>query len=96
MKSLIRPDDIDTLFWQLNAKPEALALSQTVVPDAHPQSRLISYIFDSFWLIISIGNAADSQAQHHIALISVLDVLRDAASLLVSTGRCKKVPLTIN
>ncbi len=96
MKSLMRPDDVDTLFWQLSAKPDALALSEPVVPNPRPQSRLIPYIFDSFWLIISIGNALDSQAQHHIALISVLDVFRDAANLLVSTGRCNKDMLTIN
>lgn len=90
MRALIRPSDVDILFWQLSARPEALATSEAVVPDAHPNSRLTPYIFDSFWLIISIGNASDSQAQHHIALISVLNVFRDSAKLLVSAARCNK------
>ncbi|KAL4924741.1 uncharacterized protein BDV17DRAFT_295108 [Aspergillus undulatus] len=70
MKSLIRPEDIDTLFWQLSARPEALALSDVVVPDALPQHK-----------------ARESLPQHHLALISILDVFRDAADLFADDTR---------
>ncbi|BCS17579.1 uncharacterized protein APUU_10407S [Aspergillus puulaauensis] len=70
MRALIRPSDVDVLFWQLSARPEALATSEAVVPDAHPNS-----------------NASDSQAQHHIALISVLNVFRDSAKLFAGDTR---------
>ncbi|KAL2871566.1 uncharacterized protein BJX67DRAFT_377327 [Aspergillus lucknowensis] len=38
MKSLIQPEDIDTLFWRLSARPQALALSDPIVPNAHPSN----------------------------------------------------------
>ncbi|KAL4786020.1 hypothetical protein BJX76DRAFT_148052 [Aspergillus varians] len=70
MKALIRPEDVNTLFWQLSARPEALVLSDTIVPDSHPQD-----------------NTPESNPQHHTALISVLDVFRDAANLFADDTR---------
>ncbi|RDW72646.1 uncharacterized protein DSM5745_07818 [Aspergillus mulundensis] len=35
MKSLIQPEDIDTLFWHMSARPEALTLTDLIVPDTH-------------------------------------------------------------
>ncbi|KAL3466837.1 hypothetical protein BJX64DRAFT_274224 [Aspergillus heterothallicus] len=37
MRSLLEPEDIDTLFWHMSARPEALLLSSPIVPDVHPQ-----------------------------------------------------------
>ncbi|KAL4912224.1 hypothetical protein BDW62DRAFT_195151 [Aspergillus aurantiobrunneus] len=70
MKSLIRPEDIDTLFWQLGARPAALTLSDAIVPDAHPPS-----------------NVPEGQLQHHTALISILGIFRDVASLFANDTR---------
>ncbi|KAL4963931.1 uncharacterized protein BDV14DRAFT_201415 [Aspergillus stella-maris] len=38
IKALIHPEDIDTLFWQLSARPEALTLTGVIEPDAQPES----------------------------------------------------------
>ncbi|KAL2842244.1 hypothetical protein BJY01DRAFT_5436 [Aspergillus pseudoustus] len=62
MKTLIQPEDIDILFWHMSAKPQALALSDPIVPDVHPHS-----------------DSPESQPQQHTALISVLNVFREAA-----------------
>ncbi|KAL4940249.1 hypothetical protein BDV06DRAFT_196999 [Aspergillus oleicola] len=70
MKTLIQPEDINTLFWQLSARPEALALTDVIEPDAQPQSA-----------------ALESRPQHHTALVSVLDVFRDAADLFADDTR---------
>ncbi|KAL4997061.1 hypothetical protein BDV10DRAFT_186574 [Aspergillus recurvatus] len=70
MKSLVRPDDIDTLFWHMGAKPAALALTDPVVPDAHPQDK-----------------SPESRPQHHAALLSVLDLFRQAATLFADDTR---------
>ncbi|KAL4794913.1 hypothetical protein BDV19DRAFT_181304 [Aspergillus venezuelensis] len=68
IKALIHPDDIDTLFWQLSARPEALALTGAIEPDAQPE-------------------IPESRPQHHTALLSVLDVFRDAANLFADDTR---------
>ncbi|KAL3471805.1 hypothetical protein BJX99DRAFT_236849 [Aspergillus californicus] len=65
MKSLIRTEDIDTLFWQMSARPDALALSDPIEPDPELQ----------------IGDPPQSQPQHHKALLSVLEIFRDSASI---------------
>ncbi|KAL6231826.1 hypothetical protein BDW75DRAFT_34294 [Aspergillus navahoensis] len=70
MKTLIRPDDIDTLFWHMSAKPAALALTDPVVPDAHPQ-----------------GKSPGTRSQHYAALLSVLDLFRQAATLFADDTR---------
>ncbi|KAL2819993.1 hypothetical protein BJX63DRAFT_428317 [Aspergillus granulosus] len=69
IKSSIQPEDIDNLFWYLSARPQALILSDPIVPDTQPNDRL------------------ESQPQHHTALISVLDVFREAADLFSSDTR---------
>ncbi|KAL4948418.1 hypothetical protein BDW69DRAFT_203540 [Aspergillus filifer] len=70
IKALIQPEDIDTLFWQLSTRPEALALTGAIEPDAQPESA-----------------APESRPQHHTALLSVLDVFRDAADLFADDTR---------
>ncbi|KAL4870477.1 hypothetical protein BDV12DRAFT_58633 [Aspergillus spectabilis] len=71
VKQLIRPEDIDTLFWQMSARLEALVLSDPIIPDAHPRGR----------------DLPESQPPHHTALISILDVFRDAANLFADDTR---------
>ncbi|KAL5051009.1 hypothetical protein BDW71DRAFT_81588 [Aspergillus fruticulosus] len=70
MKSLIRPDDIDTLFWHMSAKPAALALTDPVVLHAHPQ-----------------GESPKSRPQHYAALLSVLELFCQAATLFADDTR---------
>ncbi|KAL2830196.1 hypothetical protein BDW59DRAFT_22100 [Aspergillus cavernicola] len=71
MKSLVRPEDIDTLFWQLSARPAALVLTDPIAPDPQSQS----------------GDSPQTQPQHHIALLSVLDIFRNAADSFADDTR---------
>ncbi|KAL4874845.1 hypothetical protein BJY04DRAFT_233253 [Aspergillus karnatakaensis] len=71
MKLLIRPEDVDTLFWQMSARPEVLVLSDPIIPDKQPPSR----------------DTLESQRPHHKALISILDVFRDTADLFADDTR---------
>ncbi|KAJ0424274.1 hypothetical protein BJY00DRAFT_259106 [Aspergillus carlsbadensis] len=70
LKRLVQPEDIDTLFWHMSARPQALALSDPIMPDTHPQS-----------------DPPESQPQQHTALLSVLDIFREAADLFSSDTR---------
>ncbi|KAL2846292.1 hypothetical protein BJX68DRAFT_241152 [Aspergillus pseudodeflectus] len=70
MKRLVQPEDIDTLFWHMSARPLALALSDPIITDANPSSDL-----------------PESQHQQHTALLSVLDIFREAADLFSSDTR---------
>ncbi|KAL3449258.1 hypothetical protein BJX65DRAFT_273107 [Aspergillus insuetus] len=70
LKRLVQPEDIDTLFWHMSARPQALAFSDPIIPDAHPPS-----------------DPPESQPQQHTALLSVLDIFREAADLFSSDTR---------
>ncbi|KAL4904721.1 hypothetical protein BDW74DRAFT_28174 [Aspergillus multicolor] len=54
MKSLIQPEDIDTLFWHMSARSEALALTTPIVPDTHPQVKALESQPPHYTALLSI------------------------------------------
>ncbi|KAI9368142.1 hypothetical protein BJX61DRAFT_240368 [Aspergillus egyptiacus] len=54
LRSLIQPEDIDMLFWQMNARPEALVSTEPLSPDPHPQSDFPQSRFQHHTALISV------------------------------------------
>ncbi|KAL4749426.1 hypothetical protein BDW72DRAFT_204783 [Aspergillus terricola var. indicus] len=105
MKSLIRPGDIDTLFWHMSAKPAALALNNPVVPDTYSQSRLSSFADDTrnrildYILRLPLDNSLTQDfticSAIERTITAVLDATTDEHADELATNICTTVHSTL-
>ncbi|KAL4805803.1 hypothetical protein BDV18DRAFT_139879 [Aspergillus unguis] len=100
MEILIRPDDIDTLFWQMGARPEALVRSDLIVPDANPSTKPLEPEPQHHTALISVlgffreaaSLLADDTRNHILSIILRLSL---DPSLTCNTTLCSEIERTI-